>query len=102
MTENQLALCFNTISHARCSDPETSKDAAARVREFAAGQCADILAVLRERGRLGAEQIAAYLRIDAYAVRKRLADLEHAGLARPLTLHRMTASGRKERLWEGY
>jgi len=101
MTENQLALCFNTISHARRSDPETSKDAAARVREFAAGQCADILAVLRERGRLGAEQIAAYLRIDAYAVRKRLADLEHAGLARPLPLHRMTASGRKERLWDG-
>ena len=27
--------------------------------------------------------------------------LEHAGLARPLPLHRMTASGRKERLWEG-
>ena len=102
MTENQLALCFNAISHARCSDPETSKDAAARVREFAAGQCADILAVLRERGRLGAEQIAAYLRIDAYAVRKRLADLEHAGLARPLTMHRMTASGRKERFWEAY
>lgn len=100
MTESQLSIDFDTVSHARRSDPETSKDSAARVREFAAGQCADILAVLRERGRLGAEQIAAYLRIDAYAVRKRLADLEHAGLARPLHLHRVTASGRKERLWE--
>ncbi len=102
MTESQLSIDFAAASHARRSDPGTSKDSAARVREFAAGQCADILAVLRERGRLGAEQIAAYLRIDAYAVRKRLADLEHAGLARPLTLHRMTASGRKERLWEGW
>lgn len=100
MTETQLSIDFNAASHARRGDPSTSKDAASRVREFAAGQCADILAVLRERGRLGAEQIAAYLRIDAYAVRKRLADLEHAGMARPLTLHRMTASGRKERLWE--
>lgn len=102
MTESQLSIDFDTVSHARRSDPETSKDSAARVREFAAGQCADILAVLRERGRLGAEQIAAYLRIDAYAVRKRLADLEHAGLARPIPLHRMTASGRKERFWEAY
>ena len=86
MTETQLSIDFNAASHARRGDPSTSKDAASRVREFAAGQCADILAVLRERGRLGAEQIAAYLRIDAYAVRKRLADLEHAGMARPLTL----------------
>lgn len=100
MTDNQLAIDLDAATHARRSDPGTSKDSAARVREFAAGQCADILAVLRERGRLGAEQIAAYLRIDAYAVRKRLADLEHAGMARPLAIHRMTASGRKERLWE--
>lgn len=102
MTDNQLVIDFDAATHARRSDPGTSKDSAARVREFAAGQCADILAVLRERGRLGAEQIAAYLRIDAYAVRKRLADLEHASLARPLPLHRMTASGRKERFWEAY
>lgn len=95
----QLAIDFAPASHARHSDPETSKEAAARVREFAAGQCAAILAVLRERGPLGAEQIAAYLRIDAYAVRKRLADLEHAGWAKPLVLHRLTVSGRKERLW---
>ena len=100
MTETQLSIDFAPVRHARSGDPSTSKDAASRVREFAAGQCADILAVLRERGRLGAEQIAAYLRIDVYAVRKRLADLEHAGLARPLAIHRMTASGRKERFWE--
>ena len=99
---DQLAIEFPAASHARRSDPATSREAARRVREFAAGQCAAILAVLRERGPLGAEQVAAYLRIDAYAVRKRLADLEHAGLARPLALHRVTASGRHERIWEWY
>jgi transcription initiation factor IIE alpha subunit len=97
---NQLAIDFAEVTHARREDPETSKDAAKRVREFASGQCVAIRAVLRERGRLGAEQIAAWLKLDAYAVRKRLADLEHAGLAKPLPIHRQTASGRQERLWE--
>jgi hypothetical protein len=98
---DQLAIDFPSVSHARRSDPETSHEAAGRVREFAAGQCAAILAVLQERGPLGAEQIAAYLHFDAYAVRKRLADLEHAGRAKPLPLQRVTASGRHERIWEG-
>lgn len=98
----QFAFEFPAASHARRGDPDTSKEAAGRVREFAAGQCAAILAVLREKGPLGAEQIAAYLHIDAYAVRKRLADLEHAGQAFPLALHRVTASGRHERIWRAW
>ena len=97
----QLSI-FDSVSHARRSAPETSKEAAGRVREFAAGQCAAILAVLLEKGPLGAEQIAAYLRIDAYAVRKRLADLEHAGRAKPLPMQRVTASGRHERIWRAW
>lgn len=97
---NQLSIDFSPTRHARTGDPETSKESARRVREFAAGQCAAILAVLRERGRLGAEQIAELLKFDSYKIRKRLADLEHAGLAKPLPLHRLTASGRHERLWE--
>jgi len=99
-SDTQLPIDFDPRSHARRNDPGTSHEAAARVREFAAGQCVAIHAVLRERGRLGAEQIAAYLKFDAYAVRKRLADLEHAGKAKPLPIHRLTASGRRERLWE--
>jgi predicted ArsR family transcriptional regulator len=99
---NQLAIDFDAIPHARRSDPETSKEAARRVREFARGQCAAILAVLQKRGPLGAEQIAAYLKIDAYAARKRLADLEHAGMAKPLPMQRVTASGRHERIWEAW
>ena len=102
MTNNQLAIDFDAATHARRSDPGTSKEAAARVREFAAGQCAAILAVLREKGPLGAEQIAAYLSIEPYSTRKRLADLEHAGRAKPLPLQRVTASGRHERIWEGW
>lgn len=37
MTNNQLAIDFDAATHARRSDPGTSKDSAARVREFAAG-----------------------------------------------------------------
>ena len=102
MTESQLSIDFDAASHARRGDPSTSKDSAARVREFAAGQCADILAVLREKGPLGAEQIAAYLNIDSYAVRKRLSDCEHAGKAQPLPMQRVTASGRHERIWRAW
>ena len=98
----QLSIDFPAVSHARRGDPETSKEAAGRVREFAAGQCAAILAVLREKGPLGAEQIAAYLNIDSYAVRKRLSDCEHAGKAQPLPMQRVTASGRHERIWRAW
>jgi Mn-dependent DtxR family transcriptional regulator len=98
----QLAIDFSPVSHARRCDPDTSKEAASRVREFAAGQCAAILAVLREKGPLGAEQIAAYLSIEPYSTRKRLADLEHAGRAKPLPMQRVTASGRHERIWRAW
>jgi Mn-dependent DtxR family transcriptional regulator len=98
----QLSIDFTSRSHARRGDPETSHEAAGRVREFAAGQCAAILAVLREKGPLGAEQIAAYLNIEPYSTRKRLADLEHAGKAQPLPMQRVTASGRHERIWRAW
>jgi predicted ArsR family transcriptional regulator len=99
---NQLAIDLSPASHARRSDPATSKEAAGRVKEFAGGQCGEILAVLRDRGRLGAEQIAAWVKMDSYMVRKRLADLEHAGLAMPTDTTRTTASGRRERIWEAW
>lgn len=96
---NQLAIDFTPHKLARRRDPATSKEAASRVKGFAAGQCAAILAVLREKGPLGAEQIADYLGIEPYSTRKRLADLEHAGKAKPLPMQRVTASGRHERIW---
>lgn len=96
----QLAIDFSAFNHARRSDPETSKEAASRVREFAAGQCAEILYLLRRYGPLSPEQLATLMAIDAYAVRKRTADLQKAGKARPNGLTCATVSGRRQRIWE--
>ena len=96
---SQIAIDFDALFLARRSDPETSKEAAARVREFAKGQCAQILYVLKDGGPAGAEQIAAVTKIEPYAVRKRLADLQHAKQAEPTDETRKTSSGRRERLW---
>lgn len=85
---------------ARRTDPATSHKAAARVEEFAPSHREQVLSALRRFGRAGAEQIAAATKMDAYSVRKRLSDLEHASLARPTETLRTTASGRKERVWE--
>ena len=97
---NQLAIDFEPRTLARRSDPETSQNAAARVREFAAGQCAEILYLLRKHGPLSPEQLAAHMAIDAYSVRKRTADLEKACKARPNGMTCATASGRRQRIWE--
>jgi predicted ArsR family transcriptional regulator len=84
---------------ARRTDPDTSHAAASRLNEFANAQCQKIASVLATKGDLGAEQIGDILAIDAYAIRKRLADLEHRGAAWPLALVRKTRSGRSERIW---
>ncbi len=96
----QLAIEFSPATHARRHDPETSKDAATRVREFASGQCAEILFLLNKYGPQSPEQIAAHMAIDAYSVRKRLSDLEHASKARPNGMTCSTVSGRRQRIWE--
>lgn len=96
---NQIAIDFNPATHARRGDPATSHDAAARVREFAGGQCADIMLILRQYGKQTPEQIGQRLHLDSYAVRKRLPELEKAGLARPTGETAPTASGRSQRIW---
>lgn len=96
---NQLALSFEPRQLARRCDPITSHMAAEMVREFAGGQCAEILELLKRRGPLSPEQIAAHMGIDAYSVRKRLADLEHAGKAKPNGMTCLTVSGRRQRIW---
>jgi len=97
---NQLAIVFDTHAHCRASDPITSKEAAGRVREFAKGQCAEILALLKRYGPMSPEQIAAHIDIDSYSVRKRLSDLQHAGKASPNGMTCSTVSGRRQRIWE--
>ena len=96
---NQMAMEFNPRTLARRTDPVTSHEAAHRVREFGASQCAEILALLRAHGQMTPEQIAAHMRIDAYAVRKRLPELERAGNARPNGMTAPTVSGRHQRVW---
>jgi predicted ArsR family transcriptional regulator len=70
------------------------------MRKAATKQAAAVLHVLRAYGPLGAEEIGARLGLDAYAVRKRLPELQDANLACPLERTRQTASGRSERVWE--
>jgi predicted ArsR family transcriptional regulator len=96
---SQLSL-LEAPARARKSDPATSHEAAARVREFGQAHQALILQALKRFGKAGAEQIAAATRLDAYRVRKRLAELHDDGLAHPTGETRKTASGRSERVWE--
>ncbi len=98
----QIAIDFTSPPRflARNTDPETSHEAAARVREFAHGQCAEILNLLRKYGPMSPEQIAAHMAIDAYSVRKRTADLERAGVACPTGVTVPTVSGRRQRVWQ--
>lgn len=95
----QLGIDFEARTHARTFDPETSHEAAARVREFAAGHCALILQALLDHGPMTPEQIGTRVGMDAYAVRKRLPELERAGLAKPTGETAPTTSGRSQRIW---
>lgn len=85
---------------ARSVDPSTSKAAAATVRCFASEQYGDILNELSVDRPMGAEQIAKSIGLMPYQVRKRLPELEKAGLAKVMPGEtRRTGAGRLERLW---
>lgn len=92
---------------ARTHDPETSHQAAARVREFAGRHHALILSVLRDHpGGLTVHEIAAYCELTAHEVGKRIAELDRAERISPVlkadgtgTLTRATPSGRHARVW---
>jgi predicted ArsR family transcriptional regulator len=100
---DQLALHLPPPA-ARRRDPETSKAAARSMRQAATEQAAKVLNALRDLGEAGAEQIGDRCGLNAYAVRKRLPELEAAGHVevvmdgdKPKT--RTTGSGRSERVW---
>jgi predicted ArsR family transcriptional regulator len=93
-------LLYDIQPKARKHDPITSHDAAASMRRAATNQAAAALDCLRACGPLGAEQIGWSLRLPAYAVRKRLSELQDAGLAAPTDKRRKTVTGRSERVWE--
>lgn len=85
---------------ARNSDPVTSHLAAARVHEFAGTHYEKIIAYLTaEKSARGAEQIGDAIGLDAYAVRKRLSEMERWLEVEPAG-YRKTRSGRMERTWK--
>lgn len=92
---------------ARSDDPETSKEAAARVREFAAGHHRTILQVLRNHpAGLTAYEIAQHCDLEPHAIGKRLGEMDRAEMIDPVlkpdgtgTLTRKTPSGRSARVW---
>jgi hypothetical protein len=78
----QTALFEHTqaMPRARRTDPNTSHEAAATARNFAAGHRALILETLKEHQRDGmtVHEIAAYCRLDAHAIGKRSAAIARA------------------------
>ena len=100
MASTQLSIDFSARTHCRAMDPITSRDAAARVREFASGQCAEILNLLITYGPMTPEQIADRLGITQVQACRRLPDLQKAGKAAPNGETAPTASGRSQRIWE--
>ena len=95
----QLAIAFEPRSHARRTDPGTSHEAAALVKEFASGHCAVILGALRSYGHSTIDEIAKRTELTAVQVARRLPDLQKAGKAEPTGEERLSASGRSERVW---
>ncbi len=84
----------------RRTDPATSHAAAAKATGLAHAHQQRILNALRlALVPLGAEQIGVLTNLDAYAVRKRLPELQDQHLVEIAPGERKTLSGRAERLW---
>lgn len=97
---------FDPRRLARAENPATSHQAAERVLEFAGQHHAMILGVLREHPEgMTVHEVAAYCRLTAHEVGKRVAELERAQRiatvlaesGQPVT--RPTPSGRQARVW---
>ncbi len=89
---------------ARRENPKTSKDAAERVRQFAQHHLELILAAIRGTDGLTVHEIADLIDLDAHAVGKRMAELQHDGLVyvvhhNGLSVTRQSPSGRQARVW---
>lgn len=87
------------IANSRATDPKTSHDAGASMKKAATAQGAAVLMALKMIGPCGAEEIADRIGLDPYAVRKRLPELQDAGLVAPISQTRKTRTGRAERIW---
>lgn len=88
----------------RKTDPQTSRDAAARVHEFSGSHKERIVAALDELGEGTVYEIAAVAGVDAHRLGKRMNELEKAKVIEcPVIdgeeLTRKTPSGRNARVW---
>ena len=87
------------IAKSRRLDPQTSHDAGASMKRAATYQAAAVLNCLRAIREAGAEEIGELIGMEAYAVRKRLPELQDAGFVDATDQRRKTRSGRSERIW---
>jgi predicted ArsR family transcriptional regulator len=90
----QLALSFTPETHARKTDPNTSKLAAERLG-FAESHCGRILACLP--GTL--DELADRTGLSSVQIARRLPDLQKAQLAVPSVHTKLSKAGRQERIW---
>jgi len=84
---------------ARRDDPDTSKEAAARVYEFKARHLALIAAALSAGGKTK-DEIATVTRLDHIAVARRMKEGEERKLWRRTDERRASRTGRREIVWE--
>lgn len=89
---------FDIHPRARKTNPSTSKEAAARVDEFAGQHYAKILQALETP--LGKDGIARRTGLDKSQVSRRLAELQRLGKIELTGKEVKSDSGRKEREWK--
>src|SRR6185312_9393819 len=77
MSDAQLSLALSP-PRARRRDPETSKEAAARVPEFAANHYGVIVLASKDRGPMTVSEIAAATGLLECAINKRTVELQRA------------------------
>jgi hypothetical protein len=82
---------YNPAAHARGSDPDTSRDAAAQVTTLN-GHCEALLRVYPDWVGLTAEEAAGHAGINPWAASKRVSDLRRMGLIEPLVLDGKTVT----------
>lgn len=78
---NQIALQLEPV-RARKRDPETSQEAASRVRDFASGHYAKIMRALRDGGPGTYREIADRCGLERHAVARRLGEMGSLGVYR--------------------
>ena len=92
-------MSYAALSAFRRTDPGTSQAAALAATAFAGSQCHKILQALKLHGPMDPERIGMEVQMEAYAVRKRLANLKQSGQAEPTAVLVPTLAGRSQRVW---